>query len=83
MVRTSLSSAGGTGLIPPRVAVVPHVLWPKNQNINQKQYCNKLNKDFKKIEIEGKNMCITPIHLNLSSMKAGNEFSYHHNNPSI
>ena len=61
----------------------PHVSWPKNQNINQKQYCNILNKEFKKIEIKGKNMCITPIHLNLSSMKAGNEFSYHHNFPSF
>ena len=25
---------------------MPH--WPKNQNTDQKQYCNKLNKDFKK-----------------------------------
>ena len=23
--------------------------WPKNQNTKQKQYCNKLNKDFKKL----------------------------------
>ena len=26
----------------------PHVFGPKNQNIKQKQYCNKLNKDLKK-----------------------------------
>ena len=24
------------------------LLWSKNQNIKQKQYCNKFNKDFKK-----------------------------------
>ena len=23
-------------------------MWPKNQNIKQKQYCKKFNKDFKK-----------------------------------
>ena len=25
----------------------PHASWPKHQNIKQKQYCNKFNKDFK------------------------------------
>ena len=25
---------------------IPHTLWPKSQNIQQKQYCNKFNKDF-------------------------------------
>ena len=39
------SSAGGTGSIPG--AEIPHALGPKNQNIKQKQYCNKFNKDFK------------------------------------
>ena len=29
-------------------AKTPHASWPKNQNITQKQYCNKFNKDFKK-----------------------------------
>ena len=23
-----------------------HATWPKNQNIKQKQYCDKFNKDF-------------------------------------
>ena len=26
---------------------ISHNLWPKHQNIKQKQYCNKFNKDFK------------------------------------
>ena len=34
------SMQGGVGLIPP-------ALWPKNQNIKQKQYCSKFRKDFK------------------------------------
>ena len=29
-------------------AKILHTSWPKNPNINQKQYCNKVNKDFKK-----------------------------------
>ena len=28
-------------------AKISHALWPKNQNVKQKQYCNKFNKDFK------------------------------------
>ena len=28
-------------------AKIPHALWPENQNIKQKQYCNKFSKDFK------------------------------------
>ena len=46
MVKTLPSNAGGVGLIPGRGAKIPHA-WPKNQNIKQKQYCNKFNKDFK------------------------------------
>ena len=26
---------------------IPHALWSENQNIKQKQYCNKFKKDFK------------------------------------
>ena len=48
MVKTLLSNAGGTGLIPGQGAKIPHASGPKNQNIKQKQYCNKFNKDFKK-----------------------------------
>ena len=47
MVKTSPSSAGGAGSIPGRGAKIPHASQPKNQNIKQKQYCNKFNKDFK------------------------------------
>ena len=48
VVKASPSNAGGAGLIPDRAATIPHALWPKNQSIKQKQYCNKFNKDFKK-----------------------------------
>ena len=40
VVKTSPSNAVGVGLI-------PGPSWPKNQNAKQKQYCNKLSKDFK------------------------------------
>ena len=47
MVNTSPSNAGGAGSIPGQGAKIPHTLGPKHQNIKQKQYCNKFNKDFK------------------------------------
>ena len=47
VVKTSLSSAGGASSIPGREAKIPYALWPKNRNMKQKQYCNKLNKGFK------------------------------------
>ena len=47
MVKTSPSNAGGAGSIPGWGAKIPHASWPKNQNIKQKPYCNKFNKDFK------------------------------------
>ena len=47
MVKTSPSNTGGVGLIPGWGAKIPHAAQPKNQNIKQKQYCNKFNKDFK------------------------------------
>ena len=46
-VRTSPSKAGGAGLIPGQRTKIPHASQPKNQNIKQKPYCNKFNKDFK------------------------------------
>ena len=49
VVKTSPSNAGGVGSIPGQGAKIPHALWPKNQNIKQKQYCDKFNKDFKKM----------------------------------
>ena len=47
LVKTSPSNAGGAGSIPGLGAKIPHALRPKNQNIKQKQYCDKFNKDFK------------------------------------
>ena len=47
VVKTLPSNAGGVGPIPSRGAKIPHAPGPKNQNIKQKQYCNKFNKDFK------------------------------------
>ena len=48
VVKTSPSNAGGAGSIPSQGAKNPYALWPRNQNIKQKRYCNKFNKDFKK-----------------------------------
>ena len=48
VVKTSSSSAWGAGSIPGWGSKSPRVSWPKNQNIKQKQYCNKFNKDLKK-----------------------------------
>ena len=47
VIRTSPSNAGSMSWIPVWGAKIPHALWPKHQNIKQKQYCNKFNKDFK------------------------------------
>ena len=47
VVNTLLSNAWGAGSIPGLEAKIPHTSGPKNQNIKQKQYYNKFNKDFK------------------------------------
>ena len=47
VVKTSSSNAGVVGSIPGWGAKIPHAQRPKNQNIKQKQYCNKFSKDFK------------------------------------
>ena len=52
MVRTSPSSARGEGLIPSQGPTIPHALQPKNQNIKQKQYCNKFIKTLKMVHIK-------------------------------
>ena len=49
VVKTSPSYTVGVGSIPGQEAKIPHTSWPKNQNIKQKQCCNKFNKDFKKM----------------------------------
>ena len=48
MVKTLPFNAGGKGLILGQGAKIPHASRPENQNIKQKQYCNKFNKDFLK-----------------------------------
>ena len=47
MVKILPSNAGGAGSIPGKGAKISHASQPKNQNVKQKQYCNKFNKDFK------------------------------------
>ena len=47
-VKISPSSAGGAGSIPGFGAKIPHASQTRNQNIKQKQYCNKFNKDLKR-----------------------------------
>ena len=51
----SPSNAGGEGLTPGQRAKIPHAYRPKNQNIKQKQYWNKFNKDFKSGPYKKKN----------------------------
>ena len=38
---------GFAGRQPGRGAKIPRASWPNDQNIKQKQYCNKFNEDFK------------------------------------
>ena len=56
VVKTSPSNAGGASSIPGQEAKIPHDWQPKNQNIKQKQYCNKFNKDFNNCSHQKKNL---------------------------
>ena len=47
VVKTLPSNTGGASSIPGGGAKMPHVSQPINQNVKEKQYCNKFNKDFK------------------------------------
>ena len=47
VVKTLPSHAGGVGSRPGWGAKIAYASQPKNQNLKQKQYCNKFNKDFK------------------------------------
>ena len=47
VVKTLPSSSGSAGSIPGQGSKIPHASWPKNQNIKQKKYCYKFNKDPK------------------------------------
>ena len=48
------TNAGGVGSIPGRGTKIPHASQLKNQNIKQKQYYKKFNKDLKKKKKMGK-----------------------------
>ena len=54
MVETSPTNVGSVGSTPGWGAGIPHASWPekekKKTNIKQKQYCNKFNKDKKKVD---------------------------------
>ena len=52
VVNTTPSNAGSAGSIPGQGAKIPLGLLPKNQ---QKQYCNKFNKNFKNSPHQKKN----------------------------
>ena len=45
-VGTSPFNAWGMSSTPGRGARIPQASWPKNQNMKQKQYSSKFNKDF-------------------------------------
>ena len=53
VVKTLLANAEGAGTIPGWRLKIP---WPKNQNMKQKQYCNKFSKDFYKSGPHPKNL---------------------------
>ena len=46
LIKTSPSNAGDAGSASVQGAKIPHALWPKTQNIKQKQYPNKFKKDY-------------------------------------
>ena len=56
VIKTSPSNAGDEGSDSSRRAKMPHAPGPKNQNVKQKQYCNKFNKDFKNHPHQNKNL---------------------------
>ena len=51
-VKTSPSNTGHAGSIPGWGAKISHASESKNQNIKQKQYCNKFNEDFKMVHMK-------------------------------
>ena len=59
VVKMLPSNAGGAGSKPGQGTRIPHASWTKNQNIKQKQYCNKLNKILK-IKLKKYIDCLAP-----------------------
>ena len=56
VVKTSPFSAGSEGSNPGQGAKILHPLQSENQDIKQKKYCNKCNKDFKNGPYQKKNL---------------------------
>ena len=61
MVKTSHSNADGMGWSPGRRTKVSYSSGSKSQNIKQKQYCNKINKDFKNDPHQKKNVFLKDV----------------------
>ena len=45
---------GGVGSIPGWGTKIPHALWPKKQNVKQKQYCDNSIKTLKMVQVKKK-----------------------------
>ena len=56
VVKTSPPNAGVLGSVPGRGAKIPDALWPKNQNIKQKEYCKKFTKTLKMVHVKKKSL---------------------------
>ena len=54
MANTSPSNAGSEGSTPGGGPKIPHASGPKNQNIKEKQYCNKFHTEFKMVQTKKK-----------------------------
>ena len=52
VIKTWPSSGGDVGSNLDWGAKIPHALWSERQNIKQKQYGNKFNKDLKMVHIK-------------------------------
>ena len=66
VVKTLPSNAGDVGSVSGWGAKTPHAMWPQNQIIKQKQYCNKFNKVKKKKKV---------IHIKKQILKRKEDFT--------
>ena len=86
-LRLHLPVQGNAGSIPGEGIKIPHASQPENQNIKQKQYCNKFNKDFKngphhlKKNLDKKKRKRITAHSNLIKWELGKQI--HFSPPSI
>ena len=80
MVKKTSSHAGGVGSIPDQEAKIPNTSQSKIQNIIQKQYCNKFNKDLiwgkKKATLEQTSLKLAGGLLQSRSLKVGGPFNH-------